>query len=92
MLFRSGKIDKEDFKLLRKEEVEEIVEESDLDLEFTAEELDAIAEAYMGFEKTTKSLAAKGAKNPKALAAWIGRKKYGKEKFQAAAAAGKKLG
>lgn len=89
---KNGKLDKEDFKLLRKEEAEEIVEESDLDLEFTAEELDAIAEAYMGFEKTTKSLAAKGAKNPKALAAWIGRKKYGKEKFQAAAAAGKKLG
>ena len=89
---KNGKIDKEDFKLLRKEEAEEIVEEADLDLEFTVEELDAIAEAYMGFEKTTKSLAAKGAKNPKALAAWIGRKKYGKEKFQAAAAAGKKLG
>lgn len=28
--------------------------------------------------------------NPKALAAWIGRKKYGKEKFQHMAAAGKK--
>jgi hypothetical protein len=36
----------------------------------------------MGFEKLTKSLAAKGAEDPKALAAWIGRKKYGKEKFQ----------
>jgi len=36
----------------------------------------------MGFEKLTKSLAAKGAQDPKALAAWIGRKKYGKEKFQ----------
>lgn len=74
-----------------KEEADEVVD-ADLDLEFTPEELDQIAEAYMGFDKTTKALAAKGAKNPKALAAWIGRKKYGKEKFQAAAAAGKKLG
>jgi len=37
---------------------------------------------YMGFKKMTKSLAAKGAKDPKALAAWTGRKKYGKEAFQ----------
>jgi L-amino acid N-acyltransferase YncA len=68
------------------------VVDSDLDLDFTEAELDAIAEAYMGFTKTTKALASKGAKNPEALAAYIGRKKYGKEKFQAAAAAGKKLG
>ena len=93
-----GKTDKTDSYLKNRRKAisaaikEEQVEDSDLDLEFTAEELDAIAEAYMGFEKTTKALAAKGAKNPKALAAWIGRKKYGKEKFQAAAAAGKKLG
>lgn len=57
--------------------------------EESEEELD---EKYMGFQKTKKVLAAKGAKNPSALAAWIGRKKYGKTKFQAAAAAGKKLG
>lgn len=37
---------------------------------------------YMGFKKMTRSLAAKGAKDPKALAAWIGRKKYGKEAFR----------
>lgn len=87
----------DDFKKLRagkktkmKEDTD--VEESDLDLDFTEAELDAIAEAYMGFTKTTKALASKGAKNPEALAAYIGRKKYGKEKFQAAAAAGKKLG
>jgi hypothetical protein len=78
-------------KSIAKEEYE-LVEETDLDLEFTLEEIEAIAEAYMGFTKTTKALAAKGAKNPEALAAYIGRKKYGKEKFQAAAAAGKKLG
>lgn len=91
------KLTADDFKKLRagkkakmKEDID--VEDSDLDLEFTEAELDAIAEAYMGFTKTTKALASKGAKNPEALAAYIGRKKYGKEKFQAAAAAGKKLG
>lgn len=42
------------------------------------------------FEKLTHSLAASGASNPKALAAWIGRKKLGKKKFQAKAAAGRK--
>lgn len=36
----------------------------------------------MGFKKLTRSLAAKGADNPKALAAWIGRKKYGAKEFQ----------
>lgn len=41
---------------------------------------------YMGFKKLTKSLASKGAENPKGLAAYIGRKKYGKEVFQAKAA------
>ncbi len=39
------------------------------------------------FEKLTKQLAAKGAKNPKALAAW---KKYGKKRFQELAAKGRK--
>ena len=34
------------------------------------------------FESLTRSLAAKGVKDPKALAAYIGRKKYGKAKFQ----------
>ncbi len=41
------------------------------------------------FEKLTKQLAKRGDKNPKALAAWIGRKKYGKKKFQAMAEAGR---
>ena len=99
-----GKVDKTDgylknrrkaiSKAIAKEEADldgEVIAE-DLELEFTIEEIEAIAEAYMGFEKTTKARASNGAKNPKALAAWIGRKKYGKEKFQAAAAAGKKLG
>ena len=66
----------------------EYINEEDLDITLTQEEFDDIAEKYMGFEKTTKALAAKGAKNPKALAAWIGRNKYGKGKFQKAAATG----
>jgi hypothetical protein len=42
------------------------------------------------FRNLVKSLAAKGAENPDALAAWIGRKKYGKKKFQQLAAAGRR--
>lgn len=41
------------------------------------------------FEKLSKSLAAKGAEDPGALAAYIGRKKYGKKKFQKLAAKGR---
>jgi|694.fasta_scaffold00037_85 hypothetical protein len=53
------------------------------------EELD---EKYLGFKKLKASIAAKGdVRDPGAVAAAIGRKKYGKEKFQAAAAKGKKL-
>ena len=57
---------------------------------YESEELD---EKYMGFKKLKASIAAKGGvRDPGAVAAAIGRKKYGKKKFQAAAAAGKKLG
>jgi len=35
-------------------------------------------------------LAARGAQNPAALAAFIGRRKYGKQRFQALAAAGRR--
>lgn len=42
------------------------------------------------YQKLVKSLAAKGAQDPKALAASIGRKKYGKAKFQKMAAQGRK--
>ena len=50
-------------------------------------------EKYMGFSKLEKEIAKRGdARDPGAVAASIGRKKYGKEKFQKAAAAGKKLG
>ena len=48
--------------------------------------------AYMGFDKVKASLAGeKGVKNPGAVAAFIGRKKYGKKRFQKAAAAGKSM-
>lgn len=52
-----------------------------------------LEEKYMGFDKTVAAIKKGGsAENPEAVAAAIGRKKYGKEKFQKAAAAGKKLG
>lgn len=41
------------------------------------------------FKKLSQDLKKKGAKDPEALAAWIGRKKYGKDKFQKLAAKGK---
>ena len=42
------------------------------------------------FKRLTKKLKKKGAKKPKALAAWIGRKKFGKKKFQKLSAKGRK--
>lgn len=42
------------------------------------------------YEMLISSLRAKGAEDPRALAAWIGRKKYGKAKFQSLAARGRK--
>ena len=52
-----------------------------------------LAEKYQGFNKTVAAIKKSGsADNPEAVAASIGRKKYGKAKFQKAAAAGKKLG
>jgi hypothetical protein len=57
----------------------------------TEETAEQIEEKYMGFKALKASIAAKGgARDPGAVAAAIGRKKYGKEKFQAMAAAGKK--
>ena len=44
---------------------------------------------YVGFKKLESSIAAKGnVRNPGAVAASIGRKKYGAKKFNAAAASG----
>ena len=42
------------------------------------------------YKKLTKSLKKGGARDPKALAAWIGRKKYGKKKFQKLATKGRR--
>ena len=49
--------------------------------------------AYMGFSALKSKLGARpGVTNPGALAASIGRKKYGARKFNKAAASGRKLG
>jgi hypothetical protein len=56
------------------------------------ESIEQVNEKYMGFKKVAAAAKAGGAENPEAVAASAGRKKYGKEKFQKAAAAGKKLG
>jgi hypothetical protein len=54
---------------------------------------DQITEKYVGFEKLEKAIKKGGsARDPGAVAAAIGRKKYGKERFQKAAAAGRRLG
>jgi hypothetical protein len=42
------------------------------------------------FKALSKSLAGKGAENPGALAAWIGRKKYGASKMASLSAKGRK--
>lgn len=44
------------------------------------------------FKSLTKKLAAKGVTNPPALAAWIGRKKYGAKKMAGMSAAAHKAG
>jgi len=51
------------------------------------------ARGYIGFQKLEGELGQRpGVKNPKALTAWIGRRKHGKRAFQSAAARGVKLG
>lgn len=42
------------------------------------------------FAALSRSLEAKGADNPKALAAWIGARRWGRSKMQKMAAAGRK--
>ncbi|MEU6649504.1 hypothetical protein ABZ904_08655 [Streptomyces sp. NPDC046900] len=42
------------------------------------------------FDRLVAKLTARGARDPKALAAWIGRKQLGKAAFQAKAAAGRR--
>ena len=47
--------------------------------------------AYEGFKKLREKIAKSGAKNPDAVAASVGMKKYGKKKFEKAAHEGKSL-
>lgn len=42
------------------------------------------------FKALSKKLGAKGVKNPDALAAWIGRKKYGSKKMAQLSASGRR--
>jgi hypothetical protein len=46
---------------------------------------------YEGFAKVKADAAKSGARDPGAVAASIGRKKYGKKAFQKAAASGKSM-
>lgn len=46
---------------------------------------------YMGFKKVEAAAKASGARDPGAVAASIGRKKYGKAKYQEYAAKGKSM-
>jgi hypothetical protein len=50
--------------------------------------LDGLVKKYMGFAKVEAAARRGGASNPAAVAASVGRKKYGKKKFQEAAAEG----
>lgn len=47
---------------------------------------------HIGFNRLTAELAAKGAHNPRALAAYIGRKKYGRAGMAALRARGRATG
>ena len=49
-----------------------------------------LEDKYEGFAAVEKSAAASGARDPAAVAAAAGRKKYGKAAFQKMAAAGRK--
>jgi len=74
---------------------DEMDDEEDDDMEDDEEDdekKEKMDEKYMGFKAVMAAAKKGGARDPAAVAAAIGRKKYGKEKFQAAAAAGKKLG
>ena len=83
-----------DFEDLSEEEQSVLIQsltEEEINEELSEEDAASLEEKYMGFAKLKASLARKpGVKNPAAVAAAIGRKKYGKEKFQKMAAAGKK--
>ena len=82
------------FEELADEDVAVIIQtlsEEEFNEELSEDDEISLTEKYMGFAKLKGQLARKpGVKNPAAVAAAIGRKKYGKEKFQKMAAAGKK--
>jgi hypothetical protein len=60
--------------------------------EWLIERDEEFVEKYVGFEKLKGKIAKKGGvRDPGAVAAAIGRKKYGKEKFQTHAAKDKKM-
>ena len=66
---------------------------ADIDAKQQLNEDTQVNEKYMGFSKLEREIARRGdVRDPGAVAASIGRKKYGKEKFQKAAAAGQKMG
>lgn len=70
-----------------------VAKKTEKDKTVLKEGAEQLGEKYMGFKKTVASIKKGGsAENPEAVAANIGRDKYGKERFQKAAAAGKKLG
>lgn len=83
-----------DFEELSEEEESVLMQSlssDEINEELSEEDAASLEEKYMGFAKLKASLARKpGVNNPAAVAAAIGRKKYGKEKFQKMAAAGKK--
>lgn len=51
-----------------------------------------MARSGVRFKRLTRRLRARGARSPKALASWIGRRKYGKKRFQSMAARGRRRG
>lgn len=74
----------------KQQEIQQLQRSMNSPLAMSEERMD---EKYMGFEKVKQAVAKNPkVKDPGAVAAAIGRKKYGKAKFQKAAAAGKKLG
>jgi len=64
-----------------------VVEQQKIHLVFIELEINM----YMGFKKLKEKVEKSGAKNPAAVAAKIGMKKYGKEKMMKAAHSGKSL-
>jgi hypothetical protein len=66
--------------------IEDMVKSFDDEGEFVK-----LEKKYIGFSKLKGKLASKGARSPGGLAAYIGRKKYGKKGFQSSASKGKKM-